>query len=80
MSGATGSMLPLEDDPSVPEGAVFVCEVLVTQYIRPDSSLGIRTSYRGDGSSVSTALGMLILGGIHLYERASAGPEPGDGT
>lgn len=48
--------LSFDDDPNVPEGAVLVAEVTVSQYLRPDGSLGVRTHY--DGSlPMSSVLG-----------------------
>jgi hypothetical protein len=59
----------LDDDPDVPKGSVVACEVTVTQYIRPDTTLGVRTHYSGDGS-LSQVLGLLVLAAVDIYIRS----------
>lgn len=64
----------LEDDPNVAEGSLVATEVTVTQYIRPDTTVGIRTHYTGDGS-LSQILGLLAMAAIDIYDRSNR-PEP----
>jgi hypothetical protein len=63
------SLIPLSDDPKVEPGCIMATEVLVTQYLRPDGSFGIRTFYSGDGS-LSQVLGLLVLGAMDINERS----------
>ena len=61
-------LLSIEDDPNIPAGSVVATEVLVTQFIRPDATVGTRTVYRGDGS-LSQVLGLLVLAAIDIAGR-----------
>lgn len=64
--------LPIHEDPSIPDGAILVAEVTVTQYALADGSLGLRTHY--DGSlPLSSVLGLLAMGGIDIYGRCDRG-------
>lgn len=65
----TDSLLSLSDDPKVEPGSILATEVLVTQYLRPDGGLGVRTYYSGD-ASLSQVLGLVVLGALDLVERA----------
>jgi len=69
--------VPLHDDPNVPSESVLATEVTVTQYIRPDTTIGIRTHYSGDGS-LSQVLGLLVLAAIDIYLRSDR-PNPDAG-
>lgn len=62
------SLIPLEDDPAIEPGSIMATEVVVTQYLRPDGSMGIRTHYDGDGS-LSAVLGLMVLGAFDIYGR-----------
>ena len=62
------SLIPLSADESVEPGSILATEVLVTQYLRPDGSLGVRTFYSGDGS-LSQVLGLLVLGALDINGR-----------
>lgn len=62
------SLIPLEGDPNVDPGSILATEVVVTQYLRPDGTLGIRTHYDGDGS-LSQILGLLFMAAIDIYGR-----------
>jgi hypothetical protein len=62
------SLIPLEDDPNVEPGSIMATEVVVTQYLRPDGTLGVRTHYDGDGS-LSQVLGLIVLGAFDIYGR-----------
>jgi hypothetical protein len=64
--------LPIDEDANVPPGAVLVAEVTVSQYLRPDGSLGLRTFYDGD-LPLSSVLGLLAMGGIDIYGRCDRG-------
>lgn len=63
------SVLPLTDDPRVPAGSVFSCDIVVTQYLKPDGDLAVRTWYSG-GTSLSQALGLLRLAEHDLIRRS----------
>lgn len=62
------SLHALADDPGVPDGSIFVCDILVTEYIRPDGSLGTRTWFSG-GVPLSQCIGLLALAERNLIER-----------
>ena len=64
--------LSISDDPNVPRGSMVVAEVTVTQYAKPDGSLGLRTHYDGD-LPLSSVLGLLAMGGIDIYGRCGRG-------
>jgi hypothetical protein len=63
------SLLPLRNDPAIEPGSILANEVLVTQYLRPDGTLGTRTHYQGD-SSLSQVLGLLVLAAIDIHDRS----------
>lgn len=60
--------VPLDEDPEVPEGAVQVAEVVVTQYLDETGAMKIRTFYDGE-IPLSSVLGLLAMGGIQIYQR-----------
>jgi hypothetical protein len=64
--------LPLDQDPNVPDGIVPIAEIVVSQYMKPDGAIGIRTHYDGD-LPLSSVLGLLALGGIDIYDRCERG-------
>ena len=62
----SASLMPLDDDQQVPAGSMVADEVLITHYLRPDGTFGIRVHYSGEGS-LSQALGLLTLAAVDLY-------------
>jgi hypothetical protein len=62
------SLIPFDDDPEIEAGSVLATEVVVTQYLRPDGSVGLRTHYDGDGS-LSQVIGLLAMAAIDIYGR-----------
>lgn len=64
--------MPIHEDPSVPDEAILIAEVTVSQYVLPDGKLGLRTHRAGD-VPLSSILGLLALGAIDIYNWSDRG-------